>query len=177
MGDRIVFCGILFMLGVHSGLMLSATGGFQDRSATVAWMGLEIVALIILSYRIRRPRPEPEERPALSERHIDGMPLSPAPSLPMPHVRRLIKDMAIGESGYTVPWAMQVDTTRRGRLNPDYPVDPHPWGTLQMRIMRKVDGWSVVIPDGEQWTPRPYASVTGVPVIEMREQESAPISE
>ena len=35
--------------------------------------------------------------------------------------RRDIKDLTVGESGYTLPWALRIDTNMDASLNPVYP--------------------------------------------------------
>jgi len=54
-----------------------------------------------------------------------------------------IKELRVGQSGYTVPWAMHVDRDGRGWLDPEYTVEqkPTPTGTLSMLVTRTPAGY------------------------------------
>jgi hypothetical protein len=54
-----------------------------------------------------------------------------------------IASMDIGESGWTVPWAMYHDKQRRLWLNGSYTVTFRPGGTAEMYIKRDEAGWHV----------------------------------
>jgi hypothetical protein len=57
-----------------------------------------------------------------------------------------IAAMEIGETRWTVPWAMSADRERRLWLRGDYTADQTPGGpgkTTNMRVWRDVDGWHV----------------------------------
>ena len=46
-----------------------------------------------------------------------------------PERERKIRDMLIGETGYTVPWAV-----RDGALNESFTIEPNKGGTLSLRV-------------------------------------------
>jgi hypothetical protein len=54
-----------------------------------------------------------------------------------------IASMDIGESGWTVPWAMHHDAHRDLWLNGSYTIHDRPGGTAQMLIRRDDRGWHV----------------------------------
>jgi hypothetical protein len=64
-------------------------------------------------------------------------------------------EMARGQRAYTLPWGMWVDEQRRCWLNPDYPAEAAPDGTVEMPVYRLADGTFEVDVRGldEQWTP------------------------
>lgn len=74
--------------------------------------------------------------------------------LPEQFEEQTIDCMMVGESGYTVPWAMWVDTARRCWLHPRYTVRSEPFGTATMRIERQDDGYHVEIAGHHKYTPR-----------------------
>ncbi len=87
------------------------------------------------------------------------MMMAPA-QLPADRLELKIGSLQIGQSGFCVPWAMWVDLDNQCWLNPDYRVSAHPGGTVQMRVSRAEDGFYVVVPPGERWSPSrsaPYA--------------------
>jgi|TARA_R100000789_G_scaffold79044_2_gene74241 hypothetical protein len=47
--------------------------------------------------------------------------------------KRQIKDMKMGEEGYTLPWAYNLET---GVLNKRYPVSSNKKGNMEMKIVR-----------------------------------------
>ncbi len=55
-------------------------------------------------------------------------------------VAKLIRDMRPGETGYTVPWAMEVDLDFHGWLRTYFTVSSRPVGTLSMLVRRSNDG-------------------------------------
>lgn len=56
-----------------------------------------------------------------------------------------IADMPIGSQGYTVPWAAWTDNSGTW-LNPHYPVQPAPGGTVQLLIERRPEGHFILNP-------------------------------
>ncbi|MEU2403465.1 hypothetical protein ABZ609_03935 [Streptomyces rubiginosohelvolus] len=56
---------------------------------------------------------------------------------------RTISGMLVGESAFTLPWAMWADEDRRLWLSADYPADEEAAGTVRMRITRTPDGFQV----------------------------------
>jgi hypothetical protein len=50
--------------------------------------------------------------------------------------KKEIKDMAVGESGYTVPWAVMLDPQDRAYIRLDYTIESSPEGTVEMKITR-----------------------------------------
>lgn len=73
-------------------------------------------------------------------------------TLPEELERITIADMQVGETGYTVPWAMMVDRNRGCWIRGDYLFERRPFGTLCMKITRGQEGFAVEIPRGERYT-------------------------
>lgn len=63
-----------------------------------------------------------------------------------------ISSMSTGEKGYTVPWAMWVDSERKCWLHPHYTISGHPGGTVQMKVQKRSDGYHVWLVDGERYS-------------------------
>lgn len=93
----------------------------------------------------------------------------------LPERRRTprIDDLAPGQSGWTVPWAMSADQHGRLWLRGDYILSDCRSGTFQMNVTRDRDGaWMVAVPPGETyqrghdlhpgWNPLPVAQVAWV---------------
>lgn len=77
-----------------------------------------------------------------------------------------IAEMVVGQTGYTVPWAMWVDEERRCWLAPDCPLTPHPHGTATMQVTRDDEGWHVTVPSGARWRRKPgYYTPGNIAVI------------
>lgn len=72
-----------------------------------------------------------------------------------PAEERPIKQLSPSQSGWTVPWAMWLDSERNVWLHPDYPVHSSPGGTVTMRVQRRVDGMHVWV-NVEDYEPRRY---------------------
>lgn len=64
-----------------------------------------------------------------------------------------LAQLRVGESGYTVPWAMAVTETRLCLLNGKYPYDSQPGGTVQMLVKRDKNGYEVYVPRGYKYQP------------------------
>ena len=58
-------------------------------------------------------------------------------------LHRLVKDMRIGEVGYTVPWALNRYQSGALGIEKDYPVFPEPGGTATLKIKRNKDGVAI----------------------------------
>jgi hypothetical protein len=83
--------------------------------------------------------------------------------LPAGLTQPCIRDMKVGASGWTVPWAMMVDGEQNCYLNGHYSVDRAQGGTAQMRVDRNDDGYAVYIPKGFKYNPCrtvPWAGAT-----------------
>ena len=85
-----------------------------------------------------------------------------------------IKDMIIGESGYTVPWAMYAERDGTLWLNGDYMFEKEPGGTVEMKIERVNGGYKVDIrrvdEKSRRWSstgPGFFGSFKPVPVVEL----------
>jgi hypothetical protein len=90
--------------------------------------------------------------------------------LPQQYIQPQLAGMAPGTSGWTVPWAMEVDGHGRGFLNGRYALYPAPEGTATMHVERVAQGYRVTIPPGERWRPSAYApGWAGLPVVEVQE--------
>lgn len=87
-----------------------------------------------------------------------------------------IATMVVGDSGYTTPWAMWVDSDRLCWLHPRYDLHQQPGGTVKMRVERRSDGWHVWPPRGETWRPTDHHGFHGdsdpefVPVVELHQE-------
>jgi hypothetical protein len=73
--------------------------------------------------------------------------------------KRLIRDMKVGDSGYEVPWALEVDKNLRWTLNPHFDIEPSVGGTVSMGIKRTEAGFEITPPrnhmrDVQKWTVR-----------------------
>lgn len=81
-----------------------------------------------------------------------------------------IRDMAVGETGYTVPWALWSDAEDRLWIEGDYIVLGKARGTARMFVARKADGYKVDIGRGRTvdtlWRPLHFAPGT-LPVVEV----------
>lgn len=71
---------------------------------------------------------------------------------------RLIKDMQVGETGYTLPWALYAYPSNYLFARGDYPVRPDAFGTMELGITR-VDNasWQLTepLPDGRTFDLAP----------------------
>lgn len=95
-----------------------------------------------------------------------------------------LSTLRVGETTYTVPWAMDCDAHGKWFLNVSFTRHGHPAGTAQMRVERRANGWHTWATDYEYW-PReglinlsdrckPVARVHGSPVV--REQPHKPLT-
>ena len=57
--------------------------------------------------------------------------------------KRTIAEMDIGESAWTVPWAMSADHHAKLWLRGDYLIELTPCGTACLLVRRADDGWHV----------------------------------
>jgi hypothetical protein len=86
----------------------------------------------------------------------------PQATIPSDRLEITIKDLQVGESGYTLPWGMWIDLEDHCWLNPDYPVTGEVKGTSRMWVERKENGYHVGRPS--------YVGQDGpwIPVVELR---------
>jgi hypothetical protein len=88
---------------------------------------------------------------------------------------RTVAGMSRGDTAYTAPWAMWVDTERNCWLHPKYKVMPAPRGSVRMRIELREDGYHIWAPPAERWSPQAQpgyaasADVEYLPVAEVHE--------
>lgn len=63
--------------------------------------------------------------------------------------------MLVGESAWTVPWAMRITTDRRCYVDPRFTPHDRLHGTASMRLTRVPDGWQADLSEvGDfRWTP------------------------
>lgn len=87
--------------------------------------------------------------------------------LPRSMKQETIADMGIGESKYTVPWAMWADEDEELWLTPEFVAYDEPGGTVQMRITRTEAGFRVLRAPGHMYTPQPGKKDGGLPVVEL----------
>jgi len=64
-----------------------------------------------------------------------------------------LAQLKIGETAYTVPWAMAVTELGECYLNGDYTFHQEPGGTIQMLIRKTKDGYEVEVPQGYKYQP------------------------
>lgn len=65
-----------------------------------------------------------------------------------------LQGMEIGQSAWSVPWAMEVDTERRCWLKASFTGEEEPCGTVSMQVTRVYDGFIVDlsrVPSDETW--------------------------
>jgi len=87
---------------------------------------------------------------------------------------KTLADLEVGDSAWTVPWAMWVDNSNRCWLHPDCSASVYGGGTLQMLVARRAHGYSVgLLPDcSHKWTPSDVpgyadsATAIWIPVVE-----------
>ena len=88
-----------------------------------------------------------------------------------------ILNQKYGATGYTVPWAMEVDAAEQCFLRSNFPLFNEPGGTATMKLELQGDGWHVWPPEGELWKPwgaferYPYKQVVPVVAIHLPEKE------
>ena len=56
-----------------------------------------------------------------------------------------LRDMAIGQTGYMVPWGMWVDLDGTCYVNEQYPITNSPFGTSSLKVTRVESGYVVHI--------------------------------
>lgn len=78
-----------------------------------------------------------------------------------------LRDMQVGDTGFTVPWAMSVDRDRKCWLRASYPIDPQPGGTVQMRVTRTQDGYHAWLVDDYAYDPDELPAFEFLPVVEL----------
>lgn len=72
---------------------------------------------------------------------------------PESKIQRRLIDLRVGESCYTVPWALWVRTDGACFLNENYTAYFHPEGTVKMKVVREEEGYVVYIYDIDyKWT-------------------------
>lgn len=70
--------------------------------------------------------------------------------LPETHRNEIINSigsMKVGQVGYALSWALRVNSSWSCYLVPSYPVSKEPFGTTNMKIERKQDGYHVWVND------------------------------
>jgi hypothetical protein len=82
---------------------------------------------------------------------------------------RTIKSLRIGESGFTLPWAMHQAHDGTCYLIGDFPVTSEPKGTSSLPIARSEDGMVVNLsafrdPYWQGWQPGTIDSLDSIPV-------------
>jgi hypothetical protein len=82
-----------------------------------------------------------------------------------------IEQMRIGETGLTVPWAMEVSIDGRCFLRPSYTFERtrQRGGTLQMVIGRNIEGYEVGVPIGYKYKPSDIQVELYIPVRKVYE--------
>lgn len=81
-----------------------------------------------------------------------------------------LADMAVGATGYTVPWAMYADQDRKLWLDPGFTFEGRPCGTVRMHVTRIDEGFRVRYVPGETYEPgdgRSSSRRDSLPVIEL----------
>lgn len=86
----------------------------------------------------------------------------------------ILSRLAIGETAFTVPWAMAVSEDGRCYLNGGYTTEARPGGTVTMKVERKEEGFVVTVPPTKRYSTaeRPPWVGSGLadifPVVEVR---------
>jgi len=93
-------------------------------------------------------------------------------TLPAEAFERTIADLRVGESGWTVPWAMDHDEERRCWLNPRHTISQEPGGTVQMQVARREDGYHVWLAPDYRYHPNSNPGKGYLPVVELHEAET-----
>ena len=95
--------------------------------------------------------------------------MKPAVKLPPEMLQKTIGTMFPGETLYTVPWAMEIDSERRCWINTTFAAMEEPGGTVRMEITRTPDGYHVRIPADERYlyNSKPSTAAPYAPVIEV----------
>jgi hypothetical protein len=76
--------------------------------------------------------------------------------------------MQVGESGFTVPWAMRVDRDRKCWLRAGCLVEAASGGTVRMHVRREEDGYHAWFVEDFRYTLDDLqSSVEFVPVVEL----------
>ena len=78
-----------------------------------------------------------------------------------------LADLTIGQTAYTVPWAMWADEERSLWLTPSFPAHDQPGGTVRMRVDLRSDGYHVWLPAGQFYKPEGKAEKGSIPVAEL----------
>lgn len=82
--------------------------------------------------------------------------------LPEGQRERTLADMKIGETAWTMPWGMWVDNSGRCWLNPNYPAEKTPGGTVELKVERRGDSFHVTNHDPtHKWTPEKEPCYSG----------------
>lgn len=82
--------------------------------------------------------------------------------------QREIQDMEVGETGYAVHWALQMDEDGRAWLWDSHNIHKEPCGTASMRVSRTNQGYHVKITDAEfTWSPS-YNKNATIPVVGLK---------
>ena len=89
----------------------------------------------------------------------------------LPKNRKLacVQDMGVGQSAWIVPWTISADVNDRDKLwlNMGYAIEPVPFGTFDVLLMRKEDGfWVDLSRSSYQWSPKEVrGDWRGVPIV------------
>lgn len=82
--------------------------------------------------------------------------------VPKSMVQKTLAGMLVGESAYTVPWALHVANDRSATLDVDMPAHTQPGGTVSMYVTRVGDKkWTVdlsKVPNDYVFTTSPHKS-------------------
>jgi hypothetical protein len=74
--------------------------------------------------------------------------------LPMDLVdRATLANMRVGQTCFTLPWAMWVDLDMECWLHPDYPAHDVSYGSARMLVRHQADGYHVCPPSGAAYRP------------------------
>lgn len=83
-----------------------------------------------------------------------------------------IHEMMVGQSGFTVPWAMSINKQRLCSLRPDYTFYDKPGGTVSLWIQKTPTGYRVFPDPSDHYTWDPEGeNHTGLPVCEVLDHD------
>ena len=87
--------------------------------------------------------------------------------LPADKKKKTIGDMEVGESGYSVPWAIKINKNMVAWLDADYTIRNQKSGAADTKITKEAEGYAVEVPTSERFTPQVLAELNLVPITKL----------
>lgn len=85
--------------------------------------------------------------------------------------KNTLSQLSVGESAYSVPWAMAVTENRLCVLNGRYTFHKEPFGTSKMLVRRGKDGYEVYVPEGYK-----YSFSRSIPWVGAAKEDFIPVT-